>query len=1443
MGRFETLAPNRFSKEILEGSRFSQETLDIQTTPGDLFEDLVPPDIPEIADPQDIGPTAFSPKVETVQRPRWDEFVDATARGVARVGSAGLLAGAGLAEPKFRMIGFRKVPITPPQKRAFQASSAKLRKGSDFLWNLSQNPGIAAQNKDIASKALNLIGETIPYITATTAAFITAGPVGAFTVGSLVEGNSAYRVALDSGVDENKAKNIGIGVGVISGAVEAFGGRFAEQLALKAISKFKNKAVKAGAVFGIGTIVEALEEGAQEVAQIVGEETYRDVDWNERTTRILSSMAGGGFLGGVMRGGSVAARGIIGTAEKTVIAEQPTAKVTPQKRDQAIDFVRNALRQEKFAALDEKTRAEIGQRMLAEQGVDVELEELAETPATAPSEVLETSEQLSDRLEEQYGNNVIGVDHALLFGKTDKKFNEIVGRLSKLFDADKAKSQEYENLLIQKLKIIEQYLDKAETPATVGRQAPETPIQTILPSEVAGIPQIAPTPKLPARDKRGQAPAVEEFQKTPTNKQAADLGFTKADQAVIAYIESRGAQVNISGVPLEEWFTYRTPEGLLIQSDAEIIGKGGYPELRALAEKWLSSREAPAAPEKRTVAEIQAEIDSLLKDNKDPPTELLAEFNAAVKEAKLEKPITGKVITVEKTSEVKTKIPKAPKEPVTENPTIPLKGKEAQVFREEVRTQEKITEAESGEVGIEPAGASLTDHIDTFHTYQLPSTSKIPQITKQMKRVNGLRLAGKLTPQEANRKIYNLRKDVVQAAIKEKIALRVSKKGKVKIALRQSGVFVPEEVATYKKYKDIEPILGGGQDITRAIQQMDGSLSIKEKLKAKGQAGPIERFVLWRTRKMSLQKLNWLKEKTIEIRGILSAAKGSIKDKEINIILEQIGSADRDLPVKDVLDKKTKMSKESIEAARELRQFYDDLIEEQNAARLMRGQSEILYRQKYSPNILRDTTVWEQVFLRDKTAKILERGDLPDYIKPNAPFNPRAQAREAKIPYDKRVLSARELAESYIITASKDIFNTSIIQNNKAFIDQLKGQGLEKSAEYLAEWTATSYAGIKPRLDRAVKLPKWAAGGLRYFNRLRNLAVFPLNVAWSLSTQPLSLSNTIGRYGLPNTVRGFSQWLKPSIRKQAAQDYFSFIVKTTKRGGVTKQDASNLLGENIKTRKTVGEFVENFTTILLTEMEKLLTGASIRAAHVTGLKRGLKGEALKQFASDGGGKTQSMYNDEDKPMILRSLLVKSGAPYQTYAFEVANTFREWAGRTGTPPDTKLYALWSLTRWLAALIVLKMMGNSVRGREWSWWDLIPLPFSEFWLTPIARKLTGEFVPGSAGLPAPVETATRVAAGINDVLEEGNWRKLRNEMLKYGPGVFRIPGGVQWARMVDAIIVYSSGGLTDRKGKVMFEMKDPEDLARAIFTGVWSTEGGKEKLEPTKKESRKFKFGER
>lgn len=255
-------------------------------------------------------------------RPLTEEFKDATARGTANVGS-GLSQGvAGLLS-----LPTPGSPYARATRKANQQAIIKAKSDAALLWNISKDPSIAAQNKDLSSKAVNLIGETIPYITGTTAAYLAAGPMGSFTVGSLVEGNSAYRTALDDGVPEAKAKKIGVGVGIVSGAIESFGGRGTEMLLNKATAKLKSKVARGVAIFGTGTIVEALEEAGQEVAAITGEETYRDVDWKERVDRTLSAAAGGAFLGGMFRATTMAKRGGTGAIDK--VTEKIQKKIDP----------------------------------------------------------------------------------------------------------------------------------------------------------------------------------------------------------------------------------------------------------------------------------------------------------------------------------------------------------------------------------------------------------------------------------------------------------------------------------------------------------------------------------------------------------------------------------------------------------------------------------------------------------------------------------------------------------------------------------------------------------------------------------------------------------------------------------------------------------------------------------------------------------------------------------------------------------------------------------------------------------------------------------------------------------------------------------------------------------------------------------------------------------
>jgi hypothetical protein len=726
--------------------------------------------------------------------------------------------------------------------------------------------------------------------------------------------------------------------------------------------------------------------------------------------------------------------------------------------------------------------------------------------------------------------------------------------------------------------------------------------------------------------------------------------------------------------------------------------------------------------------------------------------------------------------------------------------------------------------------SAFDDHLEYFSTRQLEKGSEIRVIQKKIQVINGKRLSGVITAQEANNQVRDLRKELMSAAHKEGVAVRMTPSGKVMVSVRKSGAYVPESFNAYGDFKDVEPNFGGTKDITRYIQEIDGSLTVAQKAKIEGQAGPVEQNVLWATRDISTHKLKWQQEKMARLVSILKGVKpNSETDKMITDILRVIESGD-DLAT--VLNKSKEITKdESIASiAKDMRQFYDDMIDEQNLAREMRNQDAIPFRRNYSPETLRDATIWERVFNRNKTPdQIIIEKVLPDYIRPNKPFNPRELANEHNIPYEEQVKSAIELAQLYLVTASKDIFNTSIIENNKAFIKQLEALDLKNAANYLSMWTAEAFAGITMPSEKAI--PKKTESFMRGFNQVRNMAVFPFNFAWSMITQPSSFAFTAMRYKSKNVAKGMMDWLDPEIRKQASEDYYSFIVKTVKQGRISRQDAENLIGDQVKLYNTPMDMIHDFGTLVLDQMERLLTGISIRAAYHEGKSRGLEGEALRQFASDGGSKTQSMYNDEDKPRLLRSLAVKTAAPFQTFTFEVTNTLKEWAGKTGTPPSTQKERIMWVVRFIVVATVFQTLAKFWNKDVWDW-KRPPLPFAEFWLNPIIDKLTGGYTGGTRNLPSPVSVAVNISKGVNDYLVTGDTRKIRQEVIKYGPGFFNLPGGVAMARAVDAIIAYADGGVRDRRGKIIIPINTPQDLMTAIFAGVWATEGGQEYLDKRK-----------
>ena len=764
---------------------------------------------------------------------------------------------------------------------------------------------------------------------------------------------------------------------------------------------------------------------------------------------------------------------------------------------------------------------------------------------------------------------------------------------------------------------------------------------------------------------------------------------------------------------------------------------------------------------------------------------------------------------------------------IQEQDIDPLKESFKNQFRnysKSVESPEGINALTVGFAGIAPAkvaGKVINEAIRS--SFRSPTFRTHFNFFKSISAPRKFRPPSKVTPQEAQAK---------------GIAIRTTKgAGRPVPAVRKSGPFVPEDFPIYKNFKEVNIGAGGGtKDITRLIQEMDGALPLAEKVKIPGQAGPTERYVLWRTRDITKQSIGWqleMAERLQVIKG--SIKKGSKKSQTANKVLEEISTADKTKNV-SLLLRNPKIASitndpEIINFAKEARIMFDDLLDMQNAMRGERRQRIIPKKNKYSPVEFQDRSLWETAFgLKKEPADVIRRADLPDYIFPDKPFNPRELARtDARLTPFKREMDLATLMERYIGTAQRDIFATSIVQNNKAFIQQFETLGLNNNARVLEDWTAEAYAGLKAGLDRKLHLAPWIERGMNWFRRRLVNSVFPLNFAWNTFVQTSSATLTGTRYGWINTGKSSIEWfVNKGVRDDIFANAYSAIVKAQKTGKISAQDINTGVTKAVNIEKKTLERAADAANFFTEWVERHLTGISVRAAFNEGKKRGLKDKALWEYASDGGAKTQSMYNMEDLPAILRSSTVKSFAPFQTFSFEMFNTMREFAGKTGVPPGTFQNRMKWMMRFFAGAYTFNMIGSLSTGREpWKASSFIP-----FWGTFIAPGITAARKGKAAtqftttrGLPAPVGISVEVGDAMHDFIANGRKTKLRRVMLRYG-----LPfGGTQVSRVVDGLDAIAEGGARDSSGRMMFPVVESKEKFRAVFAGPFSTKAGQEFLE--------------
>lgn len=662
------------------------------------------------------------------------------------------------------------------------------------------------------------------------------------------------------------------------------------------------------------------------------------------------------------------------------------------------------------------------------------------------------------------------------------------------------------------------------------------------------------------------------------------------------------------------------------------------------------------------------------------------------------------------------------------------------------------------------------------------------------------------------------------------IALRTTKGGKLVPSMRQSGFYVTEEFANYKNFRDVSSPSGQAQDPTRLLQNIQSGF----------EAGPLTKYVLWPTHRTALAAYDFSDTQKFTHHQALQdfglAGKPKLQ-RAAGWVIEHISQAEADIPVGDLLAKPeiaNLISRYPIETqgaivryAQWARKFFDKALDMQNQTRIKRGQEAIPYRENYLPWVIEEN-VWSKTFgIRTKPKEVKNQPELPDYIMPTKPFNPRALAREGGMAGYLKEKSLTKLVDDYIETAMKDIFYTNIIHNAKIHAAQLRSMGYPSSADLIERWATESYGGVRHPIDRAIRrvVPNKAIAAALTLRRRLQSAVFPLNWTWNAFIQTSSIALTVARYGPTNTMKGLSYLFSKNAKDYVRKNAYSWIIKRRMGGTISQQDLAQSLEKVYALEASKIERAEHAANFLTHTIEEKLTGISCMAAYYDGLAKGYKGRELIEHVSEGGAKTQSMYNREDLPGVLRAKMVGAMVPFQTFAFEVFNTVRELAGRAGAYQSTTEVAAGEgakrsrriklILEWIASILAIQIVVDKYINRK-PWVSSAFLPF-------FAVAMGGANVGNPWNQILPVRYTQELITGISAAAKYGNFRKLRKWALRY-----HAMAGVQMERTIQGIEAVNSGRVTDISGKTLFRVK-PNEWIKAITMGVYATEEGREYID--------------
>lgn len=526
-----------------------------------------------------------------------------------------------------------------------------------------------------------------------------------------------------------------------------------------------------------------------------------------------------------------------------------------------------------------------------------------------------------------------------------------------------------------------------------------------------------------------------------------------------------------------------------------------------------------------------------------------------------------------------------------------------------------------------------------------------------------------------------------------------------------------------------------------------------------------------------------------------------------------------------------------IGAALGVRRWMDKTRLEANQVRRAMGRDEIGYMDKYLPRVRKPSMVERITGYPDSERKAkVGDGDgagVPDFVHPNAPSNPRAESRTAEQAVWNQEFDLVKAATNHLEMMSREMFRTPLVDHYKAHVQVMKDQGKANMAENIERWADEVLAGKKPwltaQLDKAGPLVQAGRHQVRRVSRGLKKSVFVMNPGFILFRQTSSSALTVARYGVRNSMKAMVEMFRPEVKELAESSYHRHMKKGT--GAALSVDGDQVQTLGIGTPRNLDKrtFMGRWADWTVEAMEEVLSRHAHAAALLDGAKRlKLTGRDLADYASSAMGKTQSMYNPEDVPGLLRNKDLTAVVPFQTFYFELMNNVREMGVRMPTNEALKSQRLKTLARFIGAATAFNILSEEFWGDK-SYDFTNPLGYLPF-VGPLAGS-TGR-TPGRGGWkPIPVQYYDDFEAGVKELIETGELNKLRKWGLRY-----HVKGGTQLNRTWEGLIASLEGEVKDKRGRTKFTVEGPSEVIRALTLGNWKTEAGKEYLDKRDTRSR-------